>query len=87
MSPEEKAARHAKLYKVVTTHTAHTWAAVLVKMLLGQLGLQGMARRTPYIPKDLLEGLYVKARKRLFLFDYDVRSCSGLPLLFEFTTM
>ncbi|KAF8878174.1 hypothetical protein CPB84DRAFT_1817530 [Gymnopilus junonius] len=71
MDPAEKAARHAKLYKVVTTHTAHTWAAVLVKMLLGQLGLQGMARRTPYIPKDLLEGLYVKAKKRLFLFDYD----------------
>jgi trehalose 6-phosphate synthase/phosphatase len=71
MDPAEKAARHAKLYKVVTTHTSHTWAAVLVKMLLGQLGLQGMARQTPYIPKDLLEGLYVKAKKRLFLFDYD----------------
>jgi len=73
MDPEEKAARHAKLYKVVTTHTSHTWAAVLVKMILGQLGLQGTARQTPYIPKELLEGLYIKAKKRLFLFDYDVR--------------
>ncbi|CAA7261208.1 unnamed protein product [Cyclocybe aegerita] len=71
MAPEEKAARHAKLYKTVTTHTSHTWAAVLVKMLLGQLGLSGMARQTPYIPKDQLEGLYAKAKKRLFLFDYD----------------
>ncbi|KAJ3507777.1 hypothetical protein NLJ89_g6115 [Agrocybe chaxingu] len=71
MAPEEKAARHAKLYKTVTTHTSHTWAAVLVKMLLGQLGLSGMARQTPYIPKEQLEGLYAKAKKRLFLFDYD----------------
>ncbi|KDR79803.1 hypothetical protein GALMADRAFT_241888 [Galerina marginata CBS 339.88] len=71
MDPVEKAARHAKLYKVVTTHTSHTWAAVLAKMLLSQLALQGVARQTPYIPKELLEGLYSKAKKRLFLFDYD----------------
>jgi trehalose 6-phosphate synthase/phosphatase len=72
MDPVEKNARHAKLYKVVSTHTSHTWAAVLVKMLLGQMGLQGMAKQTPYIPKEKLEGLYAKAKKRLFLFDYDV---------------
>ena len=73
MDPAEKAARHEKLYKVVTTHTSHTWAAVMVKMLLEQMGLQGTARQTPYIPKEKLERLYIKARKRLFLFDYDVR--------------
>ena len=72
MDPAEKISRHAKLYQVVTTHTSHSWAAVLVKMLLCQMGLQGMARQTPYIPKEKLEGLYMKARKRLFLFDYDV---------------
>ncbi|KAF5310665.1 hypothetical protein D9619_007726 [Psilocybe cf. subviscida] len=71
MDPKEKAARHEKLYKVVTTHTSHTWAAVLVKMLLSQLGLQGMARKTPYIPRELLESRYSQAKKRLFLFDYD----------------
>jgi len=71
MPPEEKATRHAKLYKVVTTHTSHTWSAVLAKMLLSQMGLQGTARQTPYIPKDQLEGLYSSAKKRLFLFDYD----------------
>lgn len=72
MDPADKEARHAKLYQVVTTHTSHTWAAVLVKMLLGQMGLQGMAKQTPYLPKDKLEALYTKAKKRLFLFDYDV---------------
>jgi len=76
MSPEEKAARHAKLYKVVTTHTSHSWAAVLAKMLLEQMGAQGMAKQTPYIPKPLLEDLYHKAKKRLFLFDYDVSRLS-----------
>ena len=80
MDPSEKIDRHAKLYKVVTTHTSYTWAAVLVKMLLSQMGLQGMARQTPYIPKEQLERLYIKATKRLFLFDYDV--CYFLISLF-----
>ncbi|KJA17600.1 glycosyltransferase family 20 protein [Hypholoma sublateritium FD-334 SS-4] len=71
MDPKEKAARHAKLYKVVTTHTSHTWAAVLVKMLLGQMGLSGTARQTPYIPQEQLDRCYKRAQKRLFLFDYD----------------
>lgn len=74
MSPSEKVERHAKLYKVVTTHTSHSWASILVKRLLGQLRRQGMARQTPYILKHKLEQLYTSAKKRLFLFDYDVSS-------------
>ncbi|KAJ7766289.1 trehalose-6-phosphate phosphatase [Mycena olivaceomarginata] len=71
MSSHEKLARHEALHKVVTTHTSHTWAAVLVKMLLGQLGGKETARRTPYIPRDVLESRYHSAKKRLFFFDYD----------------
>ncbi|KAF9530206.1 trehalose-6-phosphate phosphatase [Crepidotus variabilis] len=71
MEDQEKARRQDNLYKVVTTHTSHSWAALLVKMLLGQMGLQGTARQTPYIPKDQLNSLYDSAKKRLFLFDYD----------------
>ncbi|KAG5732360.1 Trehalose-phosphatase [Termitomyces sp. T112] len=75
MSSEEKARRQAKLYKVVTTHTSHTWGALLVKMLLGQVDGKGQARMTPYIPKEMLIGEYEKAGrgqgKRLFLLDYD----------------
>lgn len=78
MPEAEKAARHAKLYKVVTTHTSHTWAAVLVKQLLGQMSGQGQARQTPYIPKEVLEGKYKSAKKRLFLFDYDVSKKKNL---------
>ncbi|KAG5636047.1 hypothetical protein H0H81_009271 [Sphagnurus paluster] len=80
MSPAEKARRQEKLYRVVTTHTSHTWAAVLVKMLLGLVDGQGQARMTPYIPRELLReryrvaGLPIEGKtqaRRLFLFDYD----------------
>ncbi|KAF9225645.1 glycosyltransferase family 20 protein [Gyrodon lividus] len=71
MSSASKAARHAALHKVVTTHTSHTWAAVLVKMLLSQINGQSNAKGTPYLPKESLKEKYEKAGKRLFLFDYD----------------
>ncbi|KAF8644929.1 hypothetical protein AX16_008211 [Volvariella volvacea WC 439] len=71
MSEQEKATRHARLYKVVTTHTSHHWASVLVKKLLGQMSGQGQARQTPYIPREVLNGRYKAAKKRLFFFDYD----------------
>lgn len=71
MSEASKASRHAALHRVVTTHTSHTWASVLAKMLLSQINGQTTARRTPYLPKDTLKGSYDRAKKRLFLFDYD----------------
>ena len=72
MSEEEKAQRQAALYNVVTTHTSHTWAAILVKMLLGQLGTENTAHQTPFMDQEKLTSAYHSARKRLLLFDYDV---------------
>lgn len=73
MSSEEKITRHDKMYKVVNTHSSHSWATTLIKMLLRQMGHENiMARQTPFIEKAGLEGWYFKAKKRLFLFDYDV---------------
>lgn len=71
MSAKEKALRHETLYKVVTTHTSHTWASVLIKMLLGRMDGQGQARQTPYLAREQLGEIYHAAGKRLFLFDYD----------------
>ncbi|KAH8082822.1 trehalose 6-phosphate phosphatase [Cristinia sonorae] len=71
MSQEEKLERHQKLFKIVNTHTSHTWGASLAKMLLERIGSQDLARSTPFIPKEQLEGRYHSAKKRLFLFDYD----------------
>lgn len=71
MPEDEKLRRHQALYKTVTTHTSHTWAAMLAKKLLERLGSSNMARQTPFMPKGELERHYMKAQKRLFLFDYD----------------
>ena len=74
MSEDEKAERHARLYDVVTTHTSHTWACVLIKMLLGQIGSSNMARSTPVLPTKHMVESYRSSTKRLFMLDYDV-SC------------
>lgn len=74
MPAAEKAVRQAALYKVVTTHTSHNWAAVLVKMLLSQISTENTAHHTPYLDSELLSTTYRKATKRLLLFDYDVRA-------------
>jgi trehalose 6-phosphate synthase/phosphatase len=72
MSEPDKDLRHERLYKVVTTHTAHKWAATLVKQLLTQLNSSDVARSTPFIPSSHLEEYYRNSSaRRLFLFDYD----------------
>lgn len=80
MSEAEKTQRQAALYKVVTTHTSHTWAAILVKMLLGQLGTENTAHQTPFMDQEKLTSAYHSAKKRLLLFDYDVRVPFPIPL-------
>ncbi|TFY57632.1 hypothetical protein EVG20_g8465 [Dentipellis fragilis] len=71
MSDEEKLTRHKALYQVATTHTSHTWAAMLVKMLLNAMDSQNMARQTPVLPLERMVERYAVAKKRLFLCDYD----------------
>jgi trehalose 6-phosphate synthase/phosphatase len=73
MPEEERTRRQAALYKVVTTHTSHTWAAVLVRMLLSQIGTENAAHQTPFMEQSKLESAYNAATRRLLLFDYDVR--------------
>jgi trehalose 6-phosphate synthase/phosphatase len=73
MPEDERARRQAALYKVVTTHTSHTWAAVLVRMLLSQIGTENTAHQTPFMEQNKLEASYNSAKRRLLLFDYDVR--------------
>ena len=72
MSTEEKFQRQANLYQVVTTHTSHTWASVLVKNLLEKIGTENTAHQTPYLDLEKMKARYNSAKKRLLLFDYDV---------------
>lgn len=73
MSEEEKTARHDKLHRTVTTHTSHTWAAVLVKMLLEQINHRATAKATARLDNKVVSKSYAAAHKRLFCYDYDVR--------------
>lgn len=73
MSDDEKYERQATLYKAVTTHTSHTWAAILVKSLLEKINSESSAHQTPALERAKMGDWYNKAKKRLFMFDYDVR--------------
>lgn len=72
MPEDEKTARHDRLHKTVTTHTSHTWAAVLVKMLLEQINHRATAKATARLDNEVVRKSYVSAKKRMFCFDYDV---------------
>lgn len=86
MEEAEKITRQAALYDIVRTHTSHTWAAVLVKMLLSAIGNDNTARKTPELDRALLKSKYTSAKRRLLMFDYDVRILTS-PLFFRFTDL
>ncbi|KAI8137526.1 glycosyltransferase family 20-domain-containing protein [Fennellomyces sp. T-0311] len=72
MSPEEKHTRHMQLYSHVTNHTASFWAHSFVTQLVSTKEQQSLLPQSAR-ELDLEETLeaYVKAEKRLLLFDYD----------------
>ncbi len=73
MSDEEKHQRHEELLTSVKSHTSHTWARTIVKLLLENVGGEHQAHHTPALEKHALRDAYKGAKKRLMLFDYDVR--------------
>jgi len=73
MSEAEKEERHSHLFSSVVGHTSHTWAATIVKQLLENVGGEHTAHQTPALDVSVLATGYKKAKKRLMMFDYDVR--------------
>ena len=71
MSDEEKARRHASLYKHVTTNTVQEWCKTYLTRLLVNLAAVDNSAHTPLLDKRKLLSRYKRARKRLFMFDYD----------------
>lgn len=71
MGAEEKATRHAQLYKRVTTQTAAVWAHTLVLRLLQSLKHDPASDMTPRLDLDNIKQRYAASKKRLLMFDYD----------------
>jgi trehalose 6-phosphate synthase/phosphatase len=71
MSSSEKMAQHTKLYKHVTSHTVSAWSNKYLRRLLTNLSSFDQSIATPALDKAKLLSQYRKARKRLFMFDYD----------------
>ncbi|PKY07710.1 hypothetical protein P168DRAFT_313857 [Aspergillus campestris IBT 28561] len=71
MPAEQKEAQHSKLYKHVTTNTISAWSQQFVTRLLTNLSSFDQSVATPALDRAKLVRQYRKARKRLFMFDYD----------------
>ncbi|OJJ43360.1 hypothetical protein ASPZODRAFT_19446 [Penicilliopsis zonata CBS 506.65] len=71
MPTEEKKAQHLKLYKHATTNTVSAWSRQYLHRLLTNLSSFDQSAATPALDRAQLLKQYRKARKRLFMFDYD----------------
>lgn len=71
MPEEKKKGNHERLYSYVTTHTVSTWSNNFLKRLLTNLTSFSQSDLTPALDRVKMVSQYHKARKRLFMFDYD----------------
>jgi trehalose 6-phosphate synthase/phosphatase len=71
MSDEEKADQHSKLYKHVTSNTVSMWSQHYIHRLLTNLSSFDQSIATPALDRSQVLKQYRKAKKRLFMFDYD----------------
>ena len=71
MSAEDKAIQHKKLYEHVTTHTIEEWTKTYLGRLLVNLASFNQSIATPALDKTRLLACYRRAKRRLFMFDYD----------------
>ncbi|KAL3470202.1 glycosyltransferase family 20-domain-containing protein [Aspergillus californicus] len=71
MPAVEKQEQHLKLYKHVTTNTVSAWSKQFISRLLTNLSSFDQSVATPALDRAKLVKQYRKARKRLFMFDYD----------------
>lgn len=71
MQDDERARRHAQLYKRVTLQTAAVWAHMLILRLLESLKHDPASEITPRLDAANIERRYKASNKRLLMFDYD----------------
>ncbi|CAN6632241.1 trehalose-phosphatase [Trichomonascus vanleenenianus] len=63
--------RQDRLYQFVTTHTVQNWTSSFVFELIHNLDAHDRSHSTPELDTAKMCNEYAKAKKRLFLFDYD----------------
>jgi trehalose 6-phosphate synthase/phosphatase len=71
MSSEEKATQHRKLYQHVFSTNVQEWIKTYLGRLLVNLASFNQSIATPALDKTDLLTHYTKAKRRLFMFDYD----------------
>ncbi|KAI7970594.1 hypothetical protein EIK77_004620 [Talaromyces pinophilus] len=71
MSEDEKLKRHDVAYKHVTSNTVSMWSQHYVNRLLTNLSSFDQSIATPALDRASVLKQYRKAKKRLFMFDYD----------------
>ncbi|KAL1956562.1 hypothetical protein VTO42DRAFT_7033 [Malbranchea cinnamomea] len=71
MSDEAKARQHAGLYNWVVNNTVQSWTNLYLKRLLTNLSSFNQSIVTPQLDTSKLVQRYLRAKRRLFMFDYD----------------
>ncbi len=71
MSTRDRDQAQRKLYEQVTTHPVSQWCNSFLKRLLTNLASNNQNSLTPALDRHALRPQYSKAKRRLFLFDYD----------------
>ncbi|KAI5302422.1 succinate semialdehyde dehydrogenase NADP+ linked, partial [Ascosphaera pollenicola] len=71
MSTEERKAQHEQLYKLVTNNPITTWTDNFLDRLLTNLTSFDQSIATPALDPSKLLHQYRRAKRRLFMFDYD----------------
>ncbi|KAM0719150.1 hypothetical protein Q7P37_005055 [Cladosporium fusiforme] len=71
MSEADKAKVHKRLFDHVTSNTVQNWTTSYLKRLLTNLASFDQSHATPLLDRALMLSQYRKAKKRLFMFDYD----------------
>ncbi|KAJ6153806.1 HAD-superfamily hydrolase subfamily IIB [Penicillium chermesinum] len=71
MSVETRKEQHIQLYKHVVSNTVGAWTRQFLHRLLTNLSSFDQSAATPALDRAQLVKQYRKARRRLFMFDYD----------------
>jgi trehalose 6-phosphate synthase/phosphatase len=71
MSQKDKEELENKLYKQVTSNTIQNWTSAYLTRLINHVKHSHQTHYTPALNRPLLLNNFLKAERRLFLFDYD----------------